>query len=227
MVLGTFETGMGDVAKAFEAAGVVVLIIGLVVGFVRAGVDLKEGADTYRRLRSFVGRTILLGLEILVAADLIRTVAVDPSLENVGVLALIVLIRTFLSFSLDVEIDGRFHGGARDTCSDRGQTGSTTRCIEMSACGRLQECAAVRPARSLHDDPDERHHLGGRKHLPHDTTHDQFDRQPLDRPESTLEVCHRDADDRLFVGSLKSIALGSPLMSPRAAWRWFKPARVA
>ena len=108
MVLGTFETGMGDVAKAFEAAGVVVLIIGLVVGFVRAGVDLKDRrADTYRRLRSFVGRTILLGLEILVAADLIRTVAVDPSLENVGVLALIVLIRTFLSFSLDVEIDGR------------------------------------------------------------------------------------------------------------------------
>jgi uncharacterized membrane protein len=54
-----------------------------------------------------VGRTILLSLEILVAADLIRTVAVDPSLENVGSLALIVLIRTVLSFSLDVEIEGK------------------------------------------------------------------------------------------------------------------------
>jgi uncharacterized membrane protein len=49
----------------------------------------------------------LLGLEVLVAADLIRTVAVDPSLENVATLGLIVLIRTFLSFSLDIEIDGR------------------------------------------------------------------------------------------------------------------------
>ncbi len=61
----------------------------------------------YRRTRSLLGRSILLGLEVLVAADLIRTVAVDPSLENVGVLGLIVLIRTFLSFSLDVEIDGK------------------------------------------------------------------------------------------------------------------------
>ncbi len=52
------------------------------------------------------GRTILLGLEFLVAADIIRTVAVEPSLENVAVLGLIVLIRTFLSFSPEVEIDG-------------------------------------------------------------------------------------------------------------------------
>jgi hypothetical protein len=54
------------------------------------------------------GRSILLGLEFLVAADIIRTVAVQPSLENVTVLGLIVLIRTFLSFSLEVEIDGRW-----------------------------------------------------------------------------------------------------------------------
>jgi len=67
----------------------------------------NESAPIYRKLRSFVGRTILLSLEILVAADLIRTVAVDPSLENVASLAVIVLIRTILSFSLDVEIEGR------------------------------------------------------------------------------------------------------------------------
>ena len=60
-----------------------------------------------------MGRTILLSLEILVAADLIRTVAVDPSLENVGALALIVLIRTILSFSLDIEIEGRLPWRAR------------------------------------------------------------------------------------------------------------------
>jgi uncharacterized membrane protein len=105
----TFEGTMEDIAKAFEAAGVAVLIVGSVIAFGRAAVDLAQRrGDTYSRLRSFLGRTILLGLEILVAADLIRTVAIDPSLENVGVLGIIVVIRTFLSFSLDVEIEGRW-----------------------------------------------------------------------------------------------------------------------
>jgi uncharacterized membrane protein len=62
--------------------------------------------DAYRRGREVFGRGILLALEILIAADLIRTVAVEPTLENIGVLALIVVVRTLLSFSLDVEIDG-------------------------------------------------------------------------------------------------------------------------
>jgi uncharacterized membrane protein len=106
----TFNETMDDVAKVFEAAGVAVLVVGFTVGFVRAAIAYlrdEPRAPIYRSLRSFVGRTILLSLEILVAADLIRTVAVDPSLENVGSLALIVLIRTILSFSLDVEIEGR------------------------------------------------------------------------------------------------------------------------
>jgi uncharacterized membrane protein len=105
----SFTSSMEDIARGFEVAGVAVLITGGVIAFGRAVVDLAgRRADTYSRLRSFLGRTILLGLEILVAADLIRTVAVDPSLENVAVLGLIVLIRTFLSFSLDVEIEGRW-----------------------------------------------------------------------------------------------------------------------
>ena len=105
----TFNETMDDVAKVFEAVGVAVLVVGFSVGFVRAGIAFVRGerATIYRSLRSFVGRTILLSLEILVAADLIRTVAVDPSLENVGSLALIVVIRTVLSFSLDIEIEGR------------------------------------------------------------------------------------------------------------------------
>ena len=106
----TFNETMDDIAKGFEAAGVAVLVVGFVLGFVRAGIAYVRGSDRaaiYRTLRSFVGRTILLSLEILVAADLIRTVAVDPSLENVASLAVIVLIRTILSFSLDVEIEGR------------------------------------------------------------------------------------------------------------------------
>jgi uncharacterized membrane protein len=106
----TFNETMDDVAKVFEAVGVAVLAIGFVIGFAQAGLALLRRvahSEVYRALRSFVGRTILLSLEILVAADLIRTVAVDPSIENVSALALIVLIRTVLSFSLDVEIEGR------------------------------------------------------------------------------------------------------------------------
>ncbi|MGO9873475.1 MAG: DUF1622 domain-containing protein [Acidimicrobiia bacterium] len=108
-MLGTFETHANDVADAFEAVGVAVLSVGVLVAFVRAANDLvrQRRGDTYQRLRGFLGRGILLGLEILVAADLIRTVAVDPSFQSVAALALIVLIRTFLSFSLDVEIEGR------------------------------------------------------------------------------------------------------------------------
>jgi uncharacterized membrane protein len=106
----TFNETMEDVAQVFEAVGVAVLSIGFVIGFARAGLAMLRReplSAIYRSLRSFVGRTILLSLEILVAADLIRTVAVDPSIENVSALALIVLIRTILSFSLDVEIEGR------------------------------------------------------------------------------------------------------------------------
>jgi uncharacterized membrane protein len=108
--MSDFNQTMEDIAQGFEAVGVAVLVIGFTVGFVQAGLAFlrrEPQRAIYRALRSFVGRTILLSLEILVAADLIRTVAVDPSIENVGALALIVLIRTVLSFSLDVEIEGR------------------------------------------------------------------------------------------------------------------------
>ena len=114
----TFNETMDDIAKGFEVAGVAVLVTGFAIGFVQAGIATLHGearSAIYRTLRSFVGRTILLSLEILVAADLIRTVAVDPSLENVGALALIVLIRTILSFSLDVEIEGRLPWRAKPT----------------------------------------------------------------------------------------------------------------
>jgi uncharacterized membrane protein len=114
----TFQDTMDTIAKVVEATGVAIIVVGVVVSLARAGVDLLHQmvpTEVYRRTRSFLGRSILLGLEVLVAADLIRTVAVDPSLENVGVLGLIVLIRTFLSFSLDVEIDGRLPWHPRPT----------------------------------------------------------------------------------------------------------------
>ena len=106
----TFTATMEDIARGVEVVGVAILITGGVFALARSVIEsLPSGADralTYRRLRSFLGHSILLGLEVLVAADLIRTVAIDPSLKNVGVLGLIVVIRTFLSFSLDIEIDG-------------------------------------------------------------------------------------------------------------------------
>ncbi|MCP8940916.1 DUF1622 domain-containing protein [Alsobacter sp. SYSU M60028] len=98
------------VAACIETAGVAVMVLGAVIAsaaFVRAGVTVGW-PDAFRRYRANLGRAILLGLELLVAADIIGTVAVTPSLENLQVLGLIVLIRTFLSFSLEIEIEGRW-----------------------------------------------------------------------------------------------------------------------
>ncbi|MER7008767.1 DUF1622 domain-containing protein [Dactylosporangium sp. NPDC000555] len=77
----------------------------------------RHEGDVYRRLRQQLGQTILLGLELLVAGDIIRTVAVSPTLTGVAILASIVLIRTFLSFSLEVEISGRWPWQKRDTAA--------------------------------------------------------------------------------------------------------------
>lgn len=107
----SFEQTMDDVARGVEILGVATLVVGLTAAVIAGGLGLARGAgpaDAYRAVRGVVARTILLALEVLVAADIIRTVAVQPSLENVAILGLIVLIRTFLSFSLEVELDGRW-----------------------------------------------------------------------------------------------------------------------
>jgi uncharacterized membrane protein len=100
---------MEQVATGVEALGIVTIVVGLALALVQAArlqLGGDGGAGAYRAVRTVFGRSILLALEFLVAADIIRTVAVEPSLENVAVLGLIVLIRTLLSFSLEVEIDG-------------------------------------------------------------------------------------------------------------------------
>lgn len=84
-------------------------------------------------IRTVFARTILLGLEFLVAADIIRTVAVQPSLENVAVLGLIVLIRTFLSFSLEVELDGRWPWARASGAEAAGETARPDRIGHDSA----------------------------------------------------------------------------------------------
>ena len=94
---------------AIDLAGVGLIAAGLLFSAARYVCGLfSANMDSYRRLRQDVGRAILLGLEVLVAADIIRTVAVAPTLTSVAVLAGIVVIRTFLSFSLQVELEGKF-----------------------------------------------------------------------------------------------------------------------
>ncbi len=104
-----FKELMDIVSRALDVLGVAVILIGFVAGVALALRDRLSGQrhSAYAMIRKYFGQSILLGLEILVAADLIRTVAVDPTMENVLVLGVIVLIRTFLSFSLEVEIYGR------------------------------------------------------------------------------------------------------------------------
>jgi uncharacterized membrane protein len=105
----TFTELMDHVAQGFEALGAAILVVGVVWSFVlawTAGRRFGWSARAYLVLRQAFGGTLLLGLEALVAADLVRTVAVAPTLNNVLVLGLIVVIRTFLSFSLETEIEG-------------------------------------------------------------------------------------------------------------------------
>jgi uncharacterized membrane protein len=93
------------VGKAIDGVGVAVIAVGALISAAGAIPRLKTGS-AYRAFREQLGRSILLGLEFLVAADIIRTVAVTPDARSVAVLGGIVLIRTFLSFSLQLEVTG-------------------------------------------------------------------------------------------------------------------------
>lgn len=105
----TFTEAVEFVGKVIDSAGVGIMVVGALAATVVAlGRARSRVPDVYRHYRQQLGRSILLGLELLVAADIIRTVAITPTLTSVGVLAAIVLIRTFLSFSLELEITGRW-----------------------------------------------------------------------------------------------------------------------
>jgi uncharacterized membrane protein len=91
-----------------EGAGVLIILLGLLIASARfAFPGIRRAGDAYRRYREDLGKAILLGLEFLVAGDIIRTVAVSPTLQNLLLLGLIVLIRTFLSMALEIELEGR------------------------------------------------------------------------------------------------------------------------
>jgi len=106
-----FADAVEQVGKVIDWAGVAVIVIGLLLAtvlFIRQAALRARFDKSYRLYRQRVGKAILLGLEFLVAADIIRIVAVFPTFSSVGVLGVIVLVRTFLSFTLEVELEGRW-----------------------------------------------------------------------------------------------------------------------
>lgn len=115
-----FTSVVDDISRVIDGVGVAVVVVGLlfaIVAFLRALGKPARLPSSYRLFRQQVGKAILLGLEFLVAADIIRTVAIAPSFEGVGVLAVVVVVRTFLSFTLDVELEGRWPWQQQRTAS--------------------------------------------------------------------------------------------------------------
>jgi uncharacterized membrane protein len=116
-VTHTIET----ISSGFELAGVAIIVFGAVAAgvlYVRA--VIQHAPTRYRAFRQNLGHAILVGLEVLVAADIIRTVAIDTTFESVGVLGLLVLVRTFLSWSLEVEIHGTWPWQRAQASDDEG-----------------------------------------------------------------------------------------------------------
>jgi uncharacterized membrane protein len=103
-------TGLVEAVRALlDLAGVSTVALGVAGASLRLLVRVvRDGAGAYRAYRQAVGRAVLLGLELLVAADILGTVVIDPDLRSVGVLAVVVLVRTILSLSLQVELDERW-----------------------------------------------------------------------------------------------------------------------
>lgn len=96
--------------RALELAGIGVIVLGILLAVTKGLMARPADEDEtvrFRNLRAGIGRAILLGLEFLVAADIINTVAIEPTLDSLAVLAGIVIVRTFLSFALEVEISGQ------------------------------------------------------------------------------------------------------------------------
>ena len=103
-----YHDTMEQVAEGFEVAGVAILVVGSLLAFVSAALELRRGSAqaAYQRARQGVGRAILLGLEVLIIADIVLTITVDRTFDSAITLGIIVLVRTFLSFSLEIELEG-------------------------------------------------------------------------------------------------------------------------
>lgn len=117
---------MESVSVVFEVAGVGVIVLGF-AGALWKAFEVRgtpdAGRRAYHRIRRIFGKSILLGLEILVAADLIRTIAIEPTIANLQILGLLILIRTGLSWSLDVELEGMWPWQKRRLLDDEQERG--------------------------------------------------------------------------------------------------------
>lgn len=103
------KTFINYIAAAIEILGCITIFVGVLYALAKSIVSfLKNKPETFFELRQTLGKSILLGLEILIAADIIATVVTEPSIESVSILGLIVFIRTFMSLSLQVELEGKF-----------------------------------------------------------------------------------------------------------------------
>ncbi len=104
----TFEAVMERVVIGFEIAGIVILAVGSLRALAVASAAWTSGerVGVYERARLQVGQAILLGLEVLIIADIVQTVTIDPTIESAATLGIIVLVRTFLSFSIEIELEG-------------------------------------------------------------------------------------------------------------------------
>ena len=112
----TFSELIERIGQGVDGAGVGVIVLGLALATTRFLVRVRRGMPTaYQAYREGLGRTLLLGLEFLVAADIIRTVAITPTFRSVGILAIIVAIRTFLSWALELELSGHWPWQRRDS----------------------------------------------------------------------------------------------------------------
>lgn len=101
-----FADAVEAIARGFEVVGIAIITIGGIVGIAHAALTAKSRHSFYEKARDGFARPLLLGLEVLVAADIIETITVDRTLESTTALGLLVLIRVVLSFSLAAETDG-------------------------------------------------------------------------------------------------------------------------
>jgi uncharacterized membrane protein len=104
----SYQEWMERVVHGFEVVGVAILVVGSLLAFVSAALELRRsgGRAAYQRARQGVGRAVLLGLEVLIIADIVQTITVDQTFDSAITLGIIVLVRTFLSFSLEIELEG-------------------------------------------------------------------------------------------------------------------------
>ena len=106
----TYEHVVSQIVKVVEAVGVTIMIVGGLWALLDYAVSMVGHRGprqiAYRRVRQRLGHVILLGLEVLIVGDIVRTIVVDPTIDSVAVLGIIVVIRIVLSFSLEVETDG-------------------------------------------------------------------------------------------------------------------------